>query len=108
MGFLTGLIFMIALPAGIAWAICAGLRVLAPASARRFRIALAAGLAGLVPILIPLIAILFTASARDELLIALAAVLVGGVVIGLLIGLPVALLATRHDRPGEPPARTFE
>ncbi|MEA3263695.1 MAG: hypothetical protein U9R07_09450 [Pseudomonadota bacterium] len=97
MGIVLGLIVCVLLPAALSWGICSGMRVLSPASSRRRRVALAAVLAGLLPVTVPLISVLDVE--YPEGLIAVVAILLIGVLIALLVGLPVAIRATRNDFP---------
>jgi len=97
MGIILGLIVFVLLPAALSWGICSGMRVLSPASSRRRRVAIAAGCAGLLPIIVPLLSVIDLEF--PEGLIAIAAVLFAGLLMALLVGLPVAIRATRNDFP---------
>ena len=97
MGIVLGLIVFVLLPAALSWGICSGMRVLSPASSRRRRVVLGAGCAGLLPIIVPLISVMDVEF--PEGLMAIAAVLFAGFLMALLVGLPVAIRATRKDFP---------
>jgi len=97
MGIVLGLIVLIALPAALAWGICTGMRVLSPASSRKRRVAIAASVAGLIPVLLPLIAMFRRGLPYG--VIPIVALLVLGVIIAVIVGLPVAIRATRRDFP---------
>ncbi len=95
MGFLLALIVMVALPAALAWGICTGMRVLSPHSSRKRRITIAATVAGLIPVLLPLIAMFRRGLPYGT--IPVLALLVLGALIAVVIGLPVAFRTTRND-----------
>jgi hypothetical protein len=97
MGIVLGLIVFVLLPAALSWGICSGMRVLSPASSRRRRVAIAAACAGFLPILVPLLSVLDVEF--PEGLIAIVAILLAGALMALLVGLPVAIRATRRDFP---------
>ncbi|MEY4240023.1 MAG: hypothetical protein RL339_2624 [Pseudomonadota bacterium] len=97
MGIVLGLIVFVLLPAALSWGICSGMRVLSPVSSRRRRVAIGAAFAGFLPILVPLLSVLDVEF--PEGLIAIVAILLAGVLMALLIGLPVAIRATRNDFP---------
>lgn len=95
MGILLGLIVMVLLPAGLAWGICSGMRVLNPDSGRKRRILISAATAGAIPVLLPLVAMLRRGMPYG--IIPVIALLALGLLIALLIGLPVAIRTTRND-----------
>lgn len=95
MAVIPGLIVLVLLPAALAWGICGGMRVLSPASGRKSRIMVAAGTAGLVPVLLPLIAMVRRGLPFGA--IPIIALLVLGLIIAVTVGLPVAIRSTRND-----------
>lgn len=97
MEIILGLAVFVVLPGALSWGICSGMRVLSPASSRRRRVAISAGLAGFLPIIIPLLSVLDVDF--PEGLIAIAAILFAGLLMALLVGLPVAIRTTRDDFP---------
>lgn len=97
MRLVLGLIVMVLLPGALAWGICNGMRVLSPDGTRKRRVAIAAGAAGTIPVLLPLVAMI-----RRSLpygLVPIVALLILGLIIAVAVGLPVALRATRNDVP---------
>jgi hypothetical protein len=94
-GIVLALIVMVALPAALAWGICSGMRVLSPQSSRRSRVARAAGIAGLIPVLLPLVVMIQRGLPYG--LVPVVALLVLGVIIAGVVGLPVALRTTRNN-----------
>ncbi len=94
MGLLLGLIVMVLLPAALAWAICSGMRVLSPDSSRKRRIATAASVAGIFPVLLPLVAMIRRGLPYG--IIPIVALLVLGFIIAVAVGVPVAIRATRQ------------
>lgn len=97
MRIVLGLTVIVLLPAAIASAICAGMRVLRPASTRRSRVMLAAGVAGLLPVFLPLARMI--ARGLPYGVIPALSLVVLGLLIALVVGLPVARRATRADFP---------
>jgi len=97
MGIVLAFVVMVLLPAALSWGICTGMRVLSPASSRRRRLAIAASIAGLVPVLLPLIVMIRRGLPYG--LIPVLALLVLGLVIAVVVGLPVAIRTTRRDFP---------
>lgn len=97
MGIVLGLIVMVLLPAALAWGICSGMRVLSPDSTRRRRIGIAATVAGVVPVLLPLLVMVRRGLPYG--VIPVLALLVLGLIIAVLVGLPVAIRTTRRDFP---------
>lgn len=97
MGIVLGLIVMVLLPAALSWGICGGMRVLSPTSSRKRRVITAAGIAGLIPVLLPLLAMIRRGLPYG--IIPVLALLVLGLIIGLGVALPVAIRATRNDFP---------
>ena len=97
MGIFLALIVMVALPAALAWSICTGMRVLSPHSGRKRRITIAATVAGLIPILLPLIAMVRRGLPYGT--VPVLALLVLGAIIAVDVGLPVAIRTTRNDFP---------
>lgn len=95
MAVVLGLIVLVLLPAALAWGICGGMRVLNPASGRKRRIMIAAGTAGLVPVLLPLVAMVRRGLPYGG--VPIIALLVLGLIIAVTIGLPVAVRSTRND-----------
>ena len=92
-----GLIVMVLLPAALAWGICNGMRVLSPDSTRKRRVAIAAGAAGTIPVLLPLVAMIRRGLPYG--LVPIIPLLILGLIIAVAVGLPVALRATRDDFP---------
>lgn len=97
MGIVLGLIVMVLLPAALAWGICSGMRVLSPDSTRRRRVGIAATVAGVVPVLLPLLVMVRRGLPYG--VIPVLALLVLGLIIAVLVGLPVAIRTTRRDFP---------
>ena len=97
MRIVLGLTVIVILPAVIAWAVCAGMRVLRPTSTRRSRVAFAAGVAGLVPVLLPLVRMVERGLPYG--VIPALSLVVLGLLIALVVGLPVARRATHADFP---------
>lgn len=95
MSILLGLIVMVLLPAALSWGICNGMRALSPTSSRRRRLWIAAGIAGLIPVLVPLATMI--ARGLPYGMVPVIALLVLGATISLVIGLPVAIRSTRGD-----------
>ena len=108
MSYLFGLVFLIGLPFGIAWAIASTLPEFAPKLSRRTRIVVSAMAAGLVPVLLPIAAVALTAPADSEMAIPIAALLFMGLLLGVIIGLPVAVMATRRKDPHRPLDQIFK
>ena len=94
---MLGLAVMVLLPAALSWGICNGMRVLSPTSSRRRRLWFAAGIAGLIPVLVPLATMI--ARRLPYGMVPVIALLVLGAIISLVIGLPVAIRSTRGDFP---------
>ncbi|MCE2841974.1 MAG: hypothetical protein ACK44O_16255 [Novosphingobium sp.] len=97
MGIVLGLIVMVLLPAALSWGICSGMRVLSPESTRRRRVGIAATVAGVVPVLLPLVAMVRRGLPYG--VIPILALVVLGLIIAVLVGLPVAIRTTRNDFP---------
>lgn len=97
MGIVLGLIVMVLLPAALSWGICSGMRVLSPDSTRRRRVGIAATVAGMVPVLLPLVVMVRRGLPYG--VIPVLALLLLGVIIAVLVGLPIAMRTTRNDFP---------
>lgn len=97
MGIVLGLIVMVLLPAALSWGICSGMRVLSPESTRRRRVGIAAAVAGVVPVLLPLVAMVRRGLPYG--VIPVLALVVLGLIIAVAVGLPVAIRTTRNDSP---------
>lgn len=97
MSILLGLIVMVLLPAALSWGICNGMRAVSPASSRRRRLCIATGIAGLIPVLVPLATMI--AGGLPYGVVPVMALLVLGAIISVVIGLPVAIRSTRGDFP---------
>lgn len=107
MGLIGALLFLVILPAGIAWALAHGLGRLQPGWSLRRRTLVAALAAGFAPIVIPVIAVL-AGGGEVALLIAVAALLFAGLVIAVLVGLPIALAVGRKQELLNPDPRSFD
>ncbi|MEQ1541597.1 MAG: hypothetical protein ABL926_05015 [Novosphingobium sp.] len=107
MGIVFAFLFLILLPAGIAWVLGRMLDNFLPRWSFRRRTLIAALGAGFVPMALPLAIMLVEMGADMDLIPVIALVFVAGL-ITLLIGLPVAFYS-RQDRQ-EPfgAARTFD
>ena len=108
MSFLIGIVFLVGLPFGIAWALASTLPEFAPKLSRRTRIVVSAMAAGLVPVLLPIVAVGLTGPADSEMAISIAALLFMGLLLSLIIGLPVAVMATRRKDPHGPIDQIFK
>lgn len=97
MGIVLGLIVMVLLPAALSWGICGGMRVLSPKGSRKRRVVTAAGVAGLIPVLLPLLAMIRRGLPYG--MVPVLALLVLGLIIGVAVGLPVAIRTTKGDFP---------
>jgi len=95
--FILGVIVMVLLPAALAWGICNGMRALSPNSGRKQRILISATIAGLVPVLLPLVAMVRRGLPLG--LIPVIALALLGLIIATAVGLPVAIRTTRNDFP---------
>ncbi len=97
MPFILGVIVMVLVPAALAWGTCSGMRALSPNSGRKQRILISATIAGLVPVLVPLVAMV-----RRGLpfgLTPIIALALLGLIMATAIGLPIAIRTTRNDFP---------
>lgn len=94
MGIVLGLVVLVLLPAALSWGICSGMRVLSPVSTRRRRVGIAAVVAGVVPVLLPLLGMVRRGLPYG--VIPVLALLVLGLIIAVLVGLPVAIRTTRN------------
>lgn len=97
MGIVLALIVLVLLPAVLSWGVCSGMRVLSPSSSRKRRTAIAASVAGVVPVLVPLIGMFRRALPYG--VVPVLALLVLGLLIAVVVGLPVAIRTTRDDFP---------
>lgn len=97
MRLVLALTVMVVLPAALSWAVCTGMRVLSPASSRKRRITIAAGVAGAVPVLVPLTGMIRRALPYG--IIPVLALFMLGLIIAVVVGLPVAIRTTRGDYP---------
>ena len=97
MPFILGVIVMVLLPAALAWGTCSGMRVLSPNSGRKQRILISATIAGLVPVLLPLVAMVRRGLPFGVFPVIALALL--GLIMAIAVGLPVAIRTTRNDFP---------
>lgn len=93
MSLLLFLILLVALPAVLSTVAATGLSARFPALSRRRRVAVAALLAGLLPVIPGLIAVWRTY--RLTTLVPVVAVLMLGLIVALVVGAPAAFHATR-------------
>lgn len=101
MSFLFAIIYLIILPIVIATVLAAVLPTLLPQASYRNRTLIAAGLAGFLPMAIPLAAIIvgWGAGHGYSPFIPFLALLFMGLIIMIVIGLPTAIVARRGKEP---------
>lgn len=104
MGLLFILIYFIAFPAALAVGTAAVLSGKAPTWSARRRTAVAAPVAGFVPMSLPLAAVLGGSAGSDGVLIPAIALLALGLLLSVLVGMPAAYLIARRA-PGPEVAR---
>ena len=108
MALLANLIFFLAIPAAIAAALAFVLASLAPGWSLRRRTVVAALISGALPMAIPVFGLVFTMGTEVDLLIPLAALVVAGLFVAAVIGLPVALIVGRRRSAVHPDQATFD
>lgn len=107
MALLLLLIFFIAVPAAFATGLAGLLSVRKPGWSLRRRSAVAALGAGLTPVLLPIVSVLRGNDGGVGPLVPTVALLLLGLAMALLVGLPVALWIGRRKAAEAPSARTF-
>lgn len=101
--------FFVLLPAAIAAGLMFGLGAWAPRKSMRFRMTVSALVAGLLPISLPIVVILFMQDSGTERWMIVAVLTVTALIVAAAIGLPVAwLVGKRIESKEERPAETFE
>jgi MFS family permease len=90
MTFLLGFLYLAVFPAGIAAALAAVLAAKAPEMSVRRRTAIAALVAGVGPVALPIFAVIFNSGENDIVAIPVFALITLGLFIAVIIGLPVA------------------
>lgn len=102
MGAFVAIIYLMILPAVIAMVLASVLPSLLPHASYRKRTLIAAGMAGFLPMAIPLAAVIFGGGKGYSYspLIPIAALLTVGLVVAVVIGLPAAIYARRGKEPG--------
>lgn len=107
MALLLFLLFMVAIPAAVAAALAGLLSARKPQWSTARRTALAAAVAGLVPVILPIASVLQGNDGGVGPLVPTVALLVLGLIMAVLVGVPVALWIGRRRPPPSSP-RVFD
>lgn len=104
MAMLAILLFLLFIPAGISAGASGLLRVARPGWSAARRTIVAAALAGLIPVVLPIVAVLAGRDGGIGPVVPVVALLILGMIIALVVGVPVALwMGKRHARPADRP-----
>ncbi len=101
---MIAILLVLAIVAALSAGLSTGLAMWARALSRRTRVVLAAFLASALPLSLALVAVMADKAGA----IAFLAVVMVILVFAIVVGLPVALLMTRHERSAPPVDQTFE
>ena len=96
MAVLAILLFFVFIPAAIAAGISALLHITRPGWTAARRALLAAALSGLIPVVLPIVAVLAGNDGGVGPVVPVVALLVVGLIVALVVGLPVALWIGRR------------